>query len=387
MKVLTFTNEKGGVGKTFLAVQTAFYAAYEFGFRVVFIDLDAQRNATKILINSKNPKVYLSKTPSNELFEPDCHIALSGLINSRLMLIGSPEDKNDLLNILNKDMEQSAYSFQTAISSLEKICDLLIIDCNPNADIRSNCAISIANTIICPFQLLGESIDGLAGTIERVNNINSMSELYFIPNMVDSSPLQQKKAAELIEFNSEMLLKIKSFKLVTPSSVESTDDKNDQTRDVDSAESEDLVDITTNSASKDIPQITINPANEGSLKSIVITKEAGIYAGIKRRNCFAVAQDESKPIWLTLNNERGWSELRKVLFSILEAVDIERDYCPTKDMEQSLNSLKELYPNYWKLLLRQYWMTNARQILPNLRNVDLINLAQLKEHVPLSLIA
>ncbi len=88
-----------------------------------------------------------------------------------------------------------------------------------------------------------------------------------------------------------------------------------------------------------------------------------------------------------MNNERGWSELRKVLFSILEAVDIERDYCPTKDMEQSLNSLKDLYPNHWKLLLRQYWMTNARQILPNLRNVDLINLAQLKEHVPLSLIA
>ena len=40
MKILTIANEKGGVGKTFLATQYAFYCALQMGLRVLVIDLD-----------------------------------------------------------------------------------------------------------------------------------------------------------------------------------------------------------------------------------------------------------------------------------------------------------------------------------------------------------
>ncbi len=45
MKVIAFLSQKGGAGKTTLAVQTA-EAAYEAGLGVVLIDTDPQKFAT-----------------------------------------------------------------------------------------------------------------------------------------------------------------------------------------------------------------------------------------------------------------------------------------------------------------------------------------------------
>lgn len=44
-KVISFTNKKGGVGKTTTIVNMAAYCA-DFGKRVLIIDLDSQGNAT-----------------------------------------------------------------------------------------------------------------------------------------------------------------------------------------------------------------------------------------------------------------------------------------------------------------------------------------------------
>jgi len=54
MKVITFLNEKGGVGKTTLATHTAAGLAIK-GHRVILIDADPQANATYLLGQSKRP--------------------------------------------------------------------------------------------------------------------------------------------------------------------------------------------------------------------------------------------------------------------------------------------------------------------------------------------
>ena len=48
MNIIVINNQKGGVGKTTLAVHLAWFMA-ESGRRVLMIDADAQRNATDTL--------------------------------------------------------------------------------------------------------------------------------------------------------------------------------------------------------------------------------------------------------------------------------------------------------------------------------------------------
>ena len=54
MKILTVANEKGGVGKTLLSVQFAFYCAFKFGLKVAVIDLDQQANASNSIRSNQN---------------------------------------------------------------------------------------------------------------------------------------------------------------------------------------------------------------------------------------------------------------------------------------------------------------------------------------------
>lgn len=52
MKTLAIINEKGGVGKSFIATQFALFCRFKLGNRVLVVDLDQQRNTSDILINS-----------------------------------------------------------------------------------------------------------------------------------------------------------------------------------------------------------------------------------------------------------------------------------------------------------------------------------------------
>ena len=49
MKVLSILNEKGGVGKSFIATQFAYFCRYKLGNRVLVIDLDQKGNSGDIL--------------------------------------------------------------------------------------------------------------------------------------------------------------------------------------------------------------------------------------------------------------------------------------------------------------------------------------------------
>ena len=52
MKRLAIMNEKGGVGKSMVACQFAFYAALKRGLRVLVLDFDQQGNTTNTLTHS-----------------------------------------------------------------------------------------------------------------------------------------------------------------------------------------------------------------------------------------------------------------------------------------------------------------------------------------------
>ena len=63
MNTIVINNQKGGVGKTTLAVHLAWFMA-EAGRRVLMIDVDAQGNATDTL------KQHIGSTSAADLFKP-----------------------------------------------------------------------------------------------------------------------------------------------------------------------------------------------------------------------------------------------------------------------------------------------------------------------------
>src|SRR6202048_4479430 len=71
MNTIVINNQKGGVGKTTLAVHLAWFMA-EAGRRVLMIDVDAQGNATDTL------KQHTGSTSAAGLFQPAARIVASG---------------------------------------------------------------------------------------------------------------------------------------------------------------------------------------------------------------------------------------------------------------------------------------------------------------------
>lgn len=65
--VITFANQQGGVGKTTLATQFAYFLRLERQAKVLFLDLDFQSCATDTLLRDEP----LNKTAFHELFDPN----------------------------------------------------------------------------------------------------------------------------------------------------------------------------------------------------------------------------------------------------------------------------------------------------------------------------
>ena len=93
MKTLVLTNQKGGVGKSTIAVHAAWFLA-ERG-RVLFIDLDGQRNATRSLAP------HQGKTSAISLFQGEQAIPAAGLITLAYATTDLPEIEAEGQDILD----------------------------------------------------------------------------------------------------------------------------------------------------------------------------------------------------------------------------------------------------------------------------------------------
>ena len=58
---VSLINMKGGVGKTTLATQIAWYATIQLNQRVLLIDLDPQANASQAVLSPHGYVAYLDK--------------------------------------------------------------------------------------------------------------------------------------------------------------------------------------------------------------------------------------------------------------------------------------------------------------------------------------
>jgi chromosome partitioning protein len=171
MKVLVITNQKGGVGKTTLAVHLAWHFA-ETGRRVLVLDLDAQANATATLAAYRGtlPAARLfeaGQSPTPRAFEPG---------EPALTLIGADQA---LLDVERAD-PKAIGQFRSNVAAARTAFDLCIIDTPPSMGLRNLSALVSGTHVLSPIYLEDYSLQGVKGLLQTVIGVQ---QRYHHPNL------------------------------------------------------------------------------------------------------------------------------------------------------------------------------------------------------------
>lgn len=220
-KVISFANQKGGVGKTTLCLQTAFFLS-EQKKKVLVVDLDPQGNSSTRLVDKEYedkdqyiPNYKFSGTRTLDLFNPELSSLEPLVCPSNISLIWAYDSDAEL-----SDIEMLGINVATVFSdNLKKLkgqYDYILIDCPPALGNKLVSALASSTHVISPVKLSGFAISGLEALITTImqvrNTINPELKIAaIVANQMDRSPRNQREFDKLKGFVGEMLVDTKIY--------------------------------------------------------------------------------------------------------------------------------------------------------------------------------
>ena len=215
-KIVSFSNQKGGVGKTTTCVNMAAYIA-DSGKKVLLIDIDPQGNATTGLGFSKSS---LKKSVYNVLIDDEkaadnvLHTEMEGLdlLPSNIDLAGAEVEL-----VYKKGREKI---LKNALADLKNVYDYIMIDCPPSLGLLTINALAAADSVIIPIQSEYYALEGLSQLMNSITlvkqHLNPGLEVDgVVLTMYDSRSLISKQIADEIRkfFTSRV------FEIVVPRNI------------------------------------------------------------------------------------------------------------------------------------------------------------------------
>jgi chromosome partitioning protein len=175
-KVVSFTNKKGGVGKTTTVVNMAAYCA-DYNKKVLLIDLDSQGNATTGLGFSKSA---LKKSVYSVLVEEESitnnilptQVPNLDILPANIDLSGAEVDL-----VYKRNREKI---LKNALKEVKNNYDYIFIDCPPSLGLLTINAWVASDSVLIPIQSEYYALEG----VSQLMNTISLVKQHLNPNLL-----------------------------------------------------------------------------------------------------------------------------------------------------------------------------------------------------------
>ena len=163
-KIIAFSNQKGGVGKTTTCVNLAAYLASK-GYKCLIVDLDPQGNATSGLgfaksdIKSSVYNVMIDDAPITDAVYKTCVEGLD-ILPSSIEFAGA---EVEIVYRKNRD-----FILKNALEKARKCYDFITIDCPPSLSVITVNALAAADSVIIPIQSEYYAMEGLSQLLNTI---------------------------------------------------------------------------------------------------------------------------------------------------------------------------------------------------------------------------
>jgi len=166
-RIVSITNQKGGVGKTTTAINLGAYLA-DFGKRVLLVDLDAQANASSGLGIPKNSPehnaygVLLGTIPAEKAILP--------LPYPNFFLLPAHRDLTGAeLELV--DAKGREYRLKKALASVAGGFDVILLDCPPSLGLVTLNALAAADGVLITLQGEYFALEGLGELLQTLDRV------------------------------------------------------------------------------------------------------------------------------------------------------------------------------------------------------------------------
>ena len=214
-KIISYTNQKGGVGKSTICIQSAFDRA-EKGFKTLVIDLDPQGNTSSRLsggnelTGTKAAQLFLSDLDTIEPMSCKDNSKVPQYCRDNIDIIHTPKNDAELAKIESQPLTISANPRKNLQETLQKY-DYVLIDCPPALGNKLVAALMLSTHVACPVKLSGFAVDGIEGLLRTIIGVrdrdNSALQIAgIIINDMDNSVVQRKALESLQKAVPHLLL-------------------------------------------------------------------------------------------------------------------------------------------------------------------------------------
>ena len=165
VRVISITNQKGGVGKTTTAINLSAWLANK-GKKVLAIDADQQGNTTSGIGLDKNNienTIYDVMLEECSLSDVKLSTCVKGLevVPANINLTGAE------IELIGKDGRE--YILKKEIDNIKEQYDFIIIDCPPSLNIITVNALTASDTVLVPIQCEYFALEGLQQLIYTID--------------------------------------------------------------------------------------------------------------------------------------------------------------------------------------------------------------------------